>query len=77
MHIHTLHTHTGAAAFFLEDGVTPGPEAAPIYYDNVECRGTEMVLDDCVFDTDTTQCDHSEDAGVSCERLVLPTPDTK
>ncbi len=69
--------HTGAAALHREDGVTAGLESSPIYYDNVECRGTEMVLADCVFDTDTTQCDHSEDAGVSCEssRLVVPTPD--
>ncbi len=48
----------------------PGPSSAPIYLDNVECSGTESTIADCFFDRGTTDCDHDEDAGVSCNRLI-------
>ena len=37
-----------------------------ILLDNVECTGTESKLYDCVT-IDSHNCDHSEDAGASCQ----------
>ena len=39
-----------------------------IYLDNVACTGTEVNLTSCVADYDTSDCTHSEDAGVTCQQ---------
>lgn len=40
----------------------------PILMDNVQCRGTEDVLDQCDFNGwRSHSCTHREDAGVICE----------
>lgn len=54
---------------FLVDAVgmtfrTPG--TGPIHMDDVNCRGTESALTQCPHRT-THNCDHSEDAGVTCQ----------
>ena len=38
---------------------------ASIHFDEVQCTGTELSLNECTFTTDHN-CDHSEDAGVIC-----------
>ena len=43
-----------------------GPGTGPIHLDNVECNGSESSLLDCVFDDDSSDCSHREDAGVMC-----------
>ncbi|XP_060768187.1 scavenger receptor cysteine-rich domain-containing group B protein [Neoarius graeffei] len=44
-----------------------GPGAGTILLDNVKCTGTEMSLQQCShIPWDVHNCDHSEDAGVTC-----------
>ena len=43
-----------------------GQGSGPIHLDNVACIGTEENLLSCVYDADSSDCVHSEDAGVSC-----------
>ncbi len=48
--------------------IPEGPEDSPIYWDDVQCLGTELRLDDCVFDTNTEDCIHFfQDSGVTCQ----------
>lgn len=44
--------------------------------DNVSCTGQENKLQDCPYDSNTSQCQHSEDVGLRCSsvRLVTETP---
>ena len=51
-------TAQGNAAY----GRGPGP----IVLDDVACVGTESNILSCPFDRDTSDCQHSEDAGVTC-----------
>lgn len=45
-----------------------GEGHGPIHLDNIECRGTEHALGQCVRpDTGIHSCWHSEDAGVICD----------
>ena len=37
-----------------------------IHLDNVACTGSEAALINCIYDPITTDCSHSEDAGVRC-----------
>ena len=37
-----------------------------IWLDNMECTGTESRLIDCPHDPNTDDCNHFEDAGVTC-----------
>ena len=61
--LHTL-LHTGATA--LTGGAVPDG-ADPIWLDNVQCRGTESRLIDCFTNPlGLHNCEHSDDAGVSC-----------
>ena len=39
-----------------------------ILYDSVRCSGNEYVLQECAHNTQHN-CDHLEDAGVSCQPL--------
>ena len=44
-----------------------GEGVGPIWYDNLECTGSETNLTQCPHDgIGTHNCDHSEDAGVTC-----------
>uniref|UniRef100_A0AAY4C7L0 SRCR domain-containing protein n=1 Tax=Denticeps clupeoides TaxID=299321 RepID=A0AAY4C7L0_9TELE len=44
-----------------------GPGVGAIHLDNVKCRGTESSLLHCSHIAwDVHNCDHSEDAGVTC-----------
>ncbi len=57
---------------FPSYGIHPAPKGffppgtGPIYLDNVGCVGNETDILDCVFEGDTSDCGHSEDAGVEC-----------
>lgn len=52
-----------------------GPGAGTILLDNVKCTGTEMSLQQCShIPWDVHNCDHSEDAGVTCSLTWLPPP---
>ena len=44
-----------------------GQGSGLIHLDNVACTGTEDSLLSCTYDADTSDCFHSEDAGVSCD----------
>lgn len=43
-----------------------GEGKGPILLDNVECLGVESTVLECVYDTHTADCSHSQDAGVIC-----------
>ena len=43
-----------------------GLGSGPIHLDNVACTGSEAALINCTYDPITTDCSHSEDAGVRC-----------
>lgn len=54
------------ALYFPE--VDGGPQESPIYFDDVQCRGTELTLEDCEPSRDTEDCIHDfQDAGVLCQ----------
>ena len=64
MYVHKcIHTLTDAVA--VRNGGF-GAGTGPINLDETSCTGTEMRLIDCPFDT-THDCQHSEDAGVTCQ----------
>ena len=43
-----------------------GRGSGPIHLDDVRCNGTELALVNCTYDPVTTDCSHTEDAGVRC-----------
>ena len=43
-----------------------GQGSGPILLDDVACTGSENRLVDCPYDTYTSDCGHSQDAGVYC-----------
>ena len=43
-----------------------GEGYGPVLLDYVNCNGDEASLLNCEHTNDTTQCDHSSDAGVDC-----------
>ena len=45
-----------------------GSGTGKIYLDDVQCSGNEARLIDCVYDSQTSDCSHSRDAGVRCHR---------
>ena len=44
-----------------------GQGIIPILLDNVGCSGSESQLTDCPYDPGTSDCSHSDDAGVRCQ----------
>jgi deleted-in-malignant-brain-tumors protein 1 len=44
-----------------------GRGSGPIHLDDVECAGTETNILQCTYDPVTSDCGHSEDAGVQCQ----------
>ena len=62
--IHTyIHTYTGATPY---NRAYYGQGSGLIHLDDVNCRGSESRLVDCSYDNNTSDCTHSEDAGVYC-----------
>lgn len=65
--------HTISAGARAISGTVPvhdryNPGTGPIYLDEVRCTGSESALINCSFNTlGVHNCDHNEDAGVSCE----------
>ena len=56
-----------AGARPLTTGFTNGVSGQLIWLDNVECQGNETRLIDCrANELGSHDCDHSDDAGVSC-----------
>ena len=51
-------------------GARFGQGLVPIFLDNVACQGPESRLIDCSHDDRTTDCSHSEDASVQCQRKI-------
>ena len=50
------------------DGALFGEGSGPIVLDNVQCSGSESMILDCTAnDIGVHNCDHSEDAGVTCQ----------
>ena len=47
-----------------------GQGTAPIILDDVACYGTESRLINCRYDSITSDCTHSDDAGVTCQSLA-------
>ena len=43
-----------------------GQGTGPIFLDNVACTGVEDTLVSCTYDSNTADCFHSDDAGVTC-----------
>ena len=60
---HTI-TDTGS---FARTNAYFGRGTVPILLDNVACRGTESRLIDCIYSSHTSDCNHGEDAGVTCQ----------
>ena len=60
----------GAVAF---SRATFGEGTGSIFFDNVQCTGSELQLASCPLAT-THNCGHSEDAGVRCQGVPTTTP---
>ena len=43
-----------------------GAGTGSIFLDNVACTGEEDMLTSCAYDSNTADCFHSDDAGVTC-----------
>jgi len=48
-----------------------GEAQLPILLDDVACTGSETRVVDCPYDTNTTDCSHSQDAGTRCHPIPL------
>ena len=49
----------------------PGNESMPIWFDNLECDGTEMSLHNCTHNgIGLENCGHHEDVGVVCQGIM-------
>lgn len=55
----------------LESSAEPnslfGPGTGAIHLDSVACTGTEDSIFNCVYDMDTSDCSHTQDAGITCQ----------
>lgn len=68
--VHTISAGARAISGTVPDRYNPG--TGPIYLDEVRCTGSESALINCSFNTlGVHNCDHSEDAGVSCEGVKV------
>ena len=47
-----------------------GKGTGAIYADSFACHGNEVNLTTCNYDTNTFECTHSRDAGVTCSSKV-------
>ena len=66
----TCLTHAGA---FARSGAAFGEGSGPIVLDNVQCSGSETRILDCTANAiGDHNCDHSKDAGVTCQPLSTP-----
>ena len=66
--------HVGAIA---RNGALFGEGSGPIVLDNVQCSGSESMILDCTAnDIGVHNCDHSEDAGVTCQPSSPTSPGT-
>ena len=45
--------------------------SGPIHLDNVQCEGDEESLQNCSLSREIDDCTHSEDAGVSCQGMIV------
>ena len=63
IHTYIQHTHTGAIAL---SRAHYGNGSGLIHLNNINCRGSESRLVDCPYNNATSDCTHSEDAGVYC-----------
>ena len=43
--------------------------SGPIFLNNVQCAGNESNITECKFDRETHNCDHNQDAGISCNGM--------
>ena len=43
-----------------------GESGQQILLDDVNCTGVETAILECAYDSDTSDCNHSDDAGVQC-----------
>ena len=57
------HLFTDANAYLMAHF---GSGSTVIHLDDVTCTGTETSLLRCSYDIDTTDCSHTQDAGVRC-----------
>ena len=44
-----------------------GQGSGPILLDDVACSGLEVRLADCLYESNTMDCSHSEDVGIMCQ----------
>lgn len=51
-----------------------GQGSGPIIINSLECTGVENNILECAFDSDTSNCSHSDDAGVQCTILDTTPP---
>ena len=61
---HVRYYFNAGAVYFLSAHFGEG--SGTIFIDNVQCTGSEARLVDCNYDPNTSDCQHSEDAGVRC-----------
>lgn len=64
LHFFSVPSSTDATALSL---AFFGKGTGPILLDGVQCNGTEDRLVDCVHDSGTSDCLHTEDASVHCQ----------
>ena len=71
VHVHLLllsHCYFVDAVAFSNSHFGSG--AGNIFLDDVRCTGSESHLINCTYDSVTTDCSHSEDAGVRCQGIL-------
>lgn len=53
---------------FFDDQFEPASIETPFHLDDVECLGQELALEDCVSNSDTSDClQEFDEAGVLCQ----------
>lgn len=72
--MHLILSITGASAF---SSATFGAGTGPIFLDQVACSGTESNLLECTSSSQTTSCQHSDDAGVRCNTAICQDGDIR